>query len=105
MFVRSRFISLPSSAHIDQPVFCKLGKEDILNLTPKVAGSLLCRGSILDSIFMPSERASGGMRERKSRAGFERGEKGLKVTRTSVRNLVIMAAMKRDRYKLAENIC
>ena len=44
---------------------------------------------------MPSERASGGMRERKRRAGFERGEKGLKVTRTSVRNLVIMAATER----------
>jgi hypothetical protein len=41
---------------------------------------------------MPSERAFGGMNERKSRAGFERGENGLKVTRTSVRNLVIMAA-------------
>lgn len=77
---------------MDQPVSCKLRRSYILNLTPKVAGSLLCRGSILDSIFMPSERASGGMSERKRRAGFERGEKGLKVTRTSVRNLVIMAA-------------
>lgn len=41
---------------------------------------------------MPSARALGGIRDRKRRAGFERGEKGLKVTRTSVRNLVIMAA-------------
>jgi hypothetical protein len=30
------------------------------------------------------------MSERKSRAGFERMEKGLKVTRTSVKNRVIM---------------
>jgi len=42
---------------------------------------------------MPSARAFGGIRERKRRAGFERGEKGLKVTRTSVRNLVIIAAV------------
>jgi hypothetical protein len=41
---------------------------------------------------MPSERAFGGMSERNSRAGFERREKGLKVTRTSVRNRVIMFA-------------
>lgn len=65
----------------------------VLNLTPKLAGSLLSRGSILDSIFMPSARAFGGINERKRRAGFERGEKGLKVTRTSVRNLVIIAAV------------
>jgi hypothetical protein len=63
----------------------------VLNLTPRLAGSLLSRGSILDSIFMPSARAFGGINERKRRAGFERGEKGLKVTRTSVRNLVIIA--------------
>ena len=65
----------------------------VLNLTPKLACSLLSRGSILDSIFIPSARAFGGINERKRRAGFERGEKGLKVTRTSVRNLVIIAAM------------
>jgi hypothetical protein len=62
----------------------------ILNFTAKLAGSLLVRGSIFESIFMPSERALGGMSERKSRAGLERGEKGLKVTRTSVRNRVII---------------
>lgn len=63
----------------------------VLNFTASVAGSLLVRGSILDSIFMPSLRAFGGMRERKRRAGLERMEKGLKETRTSVRNRVIMA--------------
>jgi hypothetical protein len=68
------------------------GKVDILNLTPRLAGSLLFRGSILDSIFIPSARALGGIRERNSRAGFERGLKGLKDTRTSVRNRVIMVA-------------
>ena len=75
MLLRSSFISLPS-----------------LNLTARLAGSLLSRGSILDSIFMPSWRAFGGIKERKRRAGFERGEKGLNATRTSVRNLVIIAA-------------
>jgi hypothetical protein len=44
----------------------------------------------LESIFMPSARALGGMRERKRRAGLERRAKGLKDTRTSVRNLVII---------------
>lgn len=62
----------------------------VLNLRARLEGSLLVRGSILDSIFMPSERAFGGMSERNSRAGFERRENGLKVTRTSVRNRVIM---------------
>jgi hypothetical protein len=42
---------------------------------------------------MPSDRAFGGIRERNNRAGFERRENGLKVTRTSVRNRVIMAAV------------
>jgi hypothetical protein len=65
----------------------------ILNLTARLAGSLLARGSILDSTFIPSDRAFGGMSERNRRAGFERKEKGLKVTRTSVRNRVIMVAM------------
>jgi hypothetical protein len=65
-------------------------RKHVLNFTARLAGSWLVRGSILDSIFMPSERAFGGMSERKSRAGFERREKGLKVTRTSVRNRVIM---------------
>jgi hypothetical protein len=45
---------------------------------------------------MPSARAFGGMRERNSRAGLERREKGLKVTRTSVRNRVIMLAVLRS---------
>jgi hypothetical protein len=69
----------------------------VLNLTPRLAGSLLSRGSILDSIFMPSARAFGGINERKRRAGLERGEKGLNVTRTSVRNLVIIAAVEKQR--------
>jgi ABC-type cobalamin transport system permease subunit len=42
---------------------------------------------------MPSERAFGGMSERKRRAGLERREKGLKVTRTSVRKRVIITAV------------
>jgi len=46
---------------------------------------------MVDSIFMPSARAFGGISDRNSRAGFERGLKGLKVTRTSVRYLVIIA--------------
>lgn len=62
----------------------------VLNFKARLAGSLLLRGSILDSIFMPSDRALGGMRERNRRAGLERRLKGLKVTRTSVRNRVIM---------------
>lgn len=62
----------------------------MLNLTPSVAGSLLVRGSILDSIFMPFARALGGISDKNSLAGFERGLKGLKVTRTSVKNRVIM---------------
>jgi hypothetical protein len=66
------------------------GGSNVLNLTPNVAISLLVRGNILCSIFMPFARASEGMRERNRRAGFERGLKGLKVTRTSVRNRVIM---------------
>lgn len=68
---------------------------DILNLTPRLAGSVLVRGNILDSMFMPSARAFGGMSDRNSLAGFERGLKGLKVTRTSVRNRVIMTAVER----------
>jgi len=67
---------------------------NVLNFTASLAGSLLVLGSILDSIFMPSERAFGGMSDRNSRAGFERRENGLKVTRTSVRNRVIMMAGK-----------
>jgi hypothetical protein len=43
---------------------------------------------------MPSERAFAGMSDRNNRAGFERREKGLKDTRTSVRNRVIMVAVK-----------
>jgi hypothetical protein len=66
----------------------------VLNFTASLAGSLLVRGSILDSIFIPSERAFGGISDRNSRAGFERRENGLKVTRTSVRNRVIMLAMR-----------
>jgi hypothetical protein len=105
---RSRFISLPSSARnvspiltshstkdspltpTPQPIPTNLRKVYVLNLTAKLAGSLLSRGSILDSIFMPSMREFGGMSERKSRAGLARIEKGLKVTRTSVRKRVIM---------------
>lgn len=64
----------------------------ILNVTPSFAGSLLSLGSILDSIFIPDARAFGGINERNSRADFERREKGLNWTRTSVRNLVIIFA-------------
>jgi hypothetical protein len=64
----------------------------ILNLTSKVAFSLLVRGKSLDWTLMPPARASEGMSERNSRAGFERGLKGLKATRTSVRKRVIMTA-------------
>jgi hypothetical protein len=67
--------------------------NNILNFRLKLAGSLLFLGNILEAMFMPSERAFGGMRERNNRAGFERRENGLKVTRTSVRNRVIMAAV------------
>ena len=92
MLLRSRFISLPSSAE-DVSLRSRCTEYVyVLNLTAKLAGSLLSRGSILDSIFMPSWRAFGGIKERKRRAGFERGEKGLNATRTSVRNLVIIAA-------------
>lgn len=70
-----------------------IARIDVLNFTSSVAGSLLVRGSILVSIFMPSARAFGGIRDRKSRAGFARGEKGLNWTRTSVRNRVIMLAI------------
>jgi hypothetical protein len=72
----------------------------VLNFTAKLAGSSLLRGSILDSIFIPSERAFGGMSERNNRAGFERRENGLKVTRTSVRNRVIMVASRRCGWML-----
>jgi hypothetical protein len=41
---------------------------------------------------MPLERAFGGMSERKRRAGLERAEKGLNVTRTSVRKRVSIVA-------------
>jgi hypothetical protein len=64
----------------------------ILNLTSKVAFSLLVRGKSLDWTVMPPARASEGISERNSRAGFERGLKGLKATRTSVRKRVIMTA-------------
>jgi hypothetical protein len=47
---------------------------------------------MVDWTIMPLERASAGMSERKSRAGFERGLKGLNATRTSERNRVIMMA-------------
>jgi hypothetical protein len=65
----------------------------VLNVTARLAGSLLLRGSIFDSTFMPFMRAFGGMSERNNRADFERREKGLNVTRTSVRNRVIIMAV------------
>lgn len=64
----------------------------VLNFTPKVAFSLLVRGRSFDWIVMPLARASAGIKERNSLAGFERGLKGLNATRTSVRNRVIMMA-------------
>jgi len=87
---------MPICAMCAHVCVCALGNTNqvyVLNLTPRLAGSLLSRGNILDSIFIPSARAFGGISERKRRAGFERGEKGLKVTRTSVRNLVIIVAV------------
>jgi hypothetical protein len=72
----------------------KKSRVNVLNLTARLAGSVLVRGSILDSIFMPAARAFGGMSERKRRAGFARREKGLNFTRTSVRNRVIIAGVK-----------
>lgn len=71
---------------------CYARWEDVLNLTPSVAFSLLVRGSMVDLTVMPLARASAGMSERNSRAGFERGLNGLKVTRTSVRKRVSMLA-------------
>ena len=62
----------------------------ILNFTPKVAGSLLDFGNILEAIARPWERAFGGIRDRKRRADFERGEKGLNVMLTLVRKRVII---------------
>lgn len=91
ILLKSKFISLPSSVRSLASQYRTLFGAHILNLTAKLAGSLLVRGSIFDSMFMPSARALGGMRERKSRAGFDLSEKGLKETRTSVRNRVIIA--------------
>ena len=62
----------------------------ILNFNPNVAGSLLVLGSICVATVMPLARASGGIRERNMRAGFERTENGLNLTRTSVKNRVII---------------
>lgn len=64
--------------------------RDILNFKLSRIGSLLVRGSILTSTFIV-DRALGGRSARKLRAVFARGEKGLKVVETLVRNLVIMA--------------
>jgi hypothetical protein len=65
----------------------------VLNFTPSVAFCVLVRGSMVDWMSRPLERASAGMSERNNRAGFERGLKGLNATRTSVRNRVIMMAV------------
>jgi len=81
---------------------CSEGVGHVLNFRPNVAGSLLVLGSIFVSIIMPLARAFGGIRERKRRAGFARMEKGLNLTRTSVRNRVIMLQSKggvEDRWR------
>lgn len=67
--------------------------KHVLNLISSVALSLLVRGSSFDWTVMPLARALAGMSDRNKRAGFERGLKGLKATRTSVRNRVIMLAV------------
>lgn len=90
ILLKSRFISLPSSVESLIGLFHIVIYIHVLNFTAKLAGSLLVRGSIFDSMFMPSERALGGMRERNNLAGFDLREKGLKETRTSVRNRVII---------------
>lgn len=44
-------------------------------------------------MFIPSERAVGGRKERKTRAAFARGEKGLNLVDTSVMKRVIILAV------------
>ena len=81
---------------LDQFIYAPVANgHDVLNFTSSVAGSLLARGSILDSILIPSARALGGINVRNRRADFDRGEKGLKLTRTSVKNRVNIFCGKR----------
>lgn len=61
-------------------------------MTCRELGSADARGSSWVVIFMPLARAVGGRKERKTRAAFARGEKGLNRVVTSVMNRVIMAA-------------
>jgi hypothetical protein len=68
-------------------------KEGILNVKCTRLGSLDARGKSLVSIFMPFARAPGGRKERKRRAVFALGLKGLKTVFTSVMNLVIILKM------------
>lgn len=82
IFSRLRLIFLPS-----------------LNVRSRWAGSVLDRGSIFVSIFIPSNRALGGINERNRRAGLARAENGLNLTRTSVRKRVIMVAVKEELCK------
>lgn len=53
-------------------------------------GSVDDRGSSCVVMFMPAARASGGRKDRKSRADLARGEKGLKRVVTSVMKRVII---------------
>lgn len=55
-------------------------------------GSALDRGSILVVMLMPLCRAPGGRNDRKRRAAFACGEKGLNRVVTSVMNRVIILA-------------
>jgi len=54
------------------------GTGDVLNLMYKLLGVADVRGSNSVVMAIPSERAPGGRRVRKSRAALARGEKGLK---------------------------
>lgn len=69
-----------------------LARGDALNIKCTRLFSLDMRGRSLVSIFIPVLRAPGGRKERKSRAVFALGLKGLKTVFTSVMNLVIMMA-------------
>lgn len=104
MASQSMFISLPSSV-TKQPKSasyfnCCVGRVrwgdkgtgwgDALNLMYKLLGAADVRGSSSVVMAMPSARAPGGSRVRKSRAALARGEKGLKRVVTWVMKRVII---------------
>jgi hypothetical protein len=64
-------------------------RENVLNFNWKTAGSFEALGNNFVFIFIVL-RASGGKKERNSRAVFALGLKGLKTVFTSVMNLVII---------------